>query len=324
MKKIIWALLDNRRGSVGQARGVLDALAADRYTVVEKQIDYTRLSALPNILRSRSLIGVTKESQKALQPPYPDMVLSISRRTAPVARWIKKKSPATKLIQLMHPGNAGLSEFDLVVVPEHDKNKKQTPNVHYIVGCPHRVTPAYLAAAREKWAEKFAALPRPLTAVIVGGAIKKQPFSAENAQALGKAVKQLKDKIGGSILITTSRRTGEAAQKLIMDAIQDVPQYTYLWGDSGENPYSGFLAWADNIVVTGDSVSMCCEATGTGKPIYVFCGQNWLTPKHLRFVDSLCQRRCAVRLEDPAAADFVPQNSLNAAQDVAKLIDKLA
>ena len=322
MKKILWALLDNRRGSVGQAMGVIGELGKD-FTVIEKKIDYTKLSGLPNWLRGRSLIGLTADSKKQITAPYPDMVLSISRRTAPIARYIKKHSPHTKLIQLMHPGNAGLSEFDLVIVPEHDKDKKTTPNVHYIVGCPHRVTPEFLQKEREKWAAEFADLPRPLTAVIVGGAIKKKPFSPENAKALGQAVRNLKQKIGGSILITTSRRTGENAQKIIMEEIKDIPQFTYLWGDTSENPYGGFLACADNIVVTADSVSMCCEATATEKPVYLFVAKDWPTPKHKRFAKSLIDTGCAILLNDEKAASFKPQKSLNAAKEIADLIADL-
>ena len=322
MVKTIWALMDDRRGSVGQAKGILNALDTQKFKIIEKNIKYTRLAALPNSLRGRSLLGVSEESKQQIIAPYPDIVLSISRRTAPIARYIKKKSPQTKLVQLMHAGSAGINEFDLIIVPEHDKNKKQTPHMHYIIGCPHRITEEYLQEARTKWSAQFANLPKPLTAVIVGGAIKKRPFSTENATALVTAIKKLKNQIGGSVLLTTSRRTGEQAQKIIVDALKDIPQYSYLWGDTRENPYSGFLACADNIVVTGDSVSMCCEATGSGKPIYVFRGQNWLTPKHLRFVQSLLDNGCAALIEN-ADADFKPKKGLNAAAEVANLIENL-
>ena len=270
MTKTIWALLDDRRGSVGQAKGVLQALDKSQFEIVEKNIAYTRLAALPNWCRGRSLMGLQAASKEMIKAPYPDIVLSTSRRTAPVARYIKKQSPQTKLVQLMHPGNSGLEEFSAVIVPQHDKGKKETVNTHYIIGCPHRVTAEFLGAAKARWYSEFAHLPRPLTAVIVGGAIKKKPFTAENAIALAQNIKKIKQQIGGSILLTTSRRTGEQAQKIIIDTLKDIPQYTYLWGDTRENPYSGFLACADNIIVTGDSVSMCCEATGTGKPIYIF------------------------------------------------------
>lgn len=323
MPKILWALMDDRRGSVSQAKGIIAALDQQQFQIIEKKIDYTKTAGLPNFIRGKSLLGLTKESQKQIVAPFPDYVISISRRTVPVARYIKKKSPQTKLIQLMHPGTTGLNDFDLVVVPEHDKNKKTSPNIHYIIGCTHRVTPEILAAAQQKWAAEFAHLPRPFTAVIVGGAIKGKPFSAENAMALGAEIHKLKQKIGGSILITTSRRTGAEAEKIIMDALKDIPHYAFLWGDKRANPYDGFLACADNLVVTGDSVSMCCEATATQKPIYLFCGKDWLTPKHLRFVQSVCEKGCAVLLGDENAADFKPKTSLNASKEVADLIASL-
>lgn len=314
--------MDDRRGSVGQALGILNMLPED-ISVVEKKLIYTKTAGLPNWLRGRTLIGLDADSRKKIAAPWPDYVLSISRRTAPVARYIKKQNPQTKLIQLMHPGKTGLSDFDLIIVPEHDKNKGFAPNIHYITGCPHRITGSYLQEAQNKWQKKFADLPKPLTALIIGGAIKGKPFSNENALALGKAVRSLKKKIGGSLLITTSRRTGKDAERLILEQLKDIPQFSYLWGDTSENPYSGFLACADNLIVTGDSVSMCCEATGTGKPIYLFTGSKWLTPKHLRFVQSLCDTGCAVLLDSPQAENFKPQKSLNAAAEVAGLICRL-
>ena len=323
MKKVLWSLMDNRRGSVGQALGIIEALDENLFEVEQKQLEYNIFSGLPNFMRGRSLIGITENSAEQIKAPFPDYVLSISRRTLPVARHIKKMSPKTKLIQLMYPGKNGLNDFDLVIVPKHDENKAKGKNIHYIIGCAHRITEKFLQKEREKWQAEFAMLPKPLTAVIVGGAIKKKPFSAENAAELGKAIKNLKNKIGGSILITTSRRTGETAQKIIMEQIKDIPQHTFLWGNKGENPYGGYLACADNIVVTGDSVSMCCEATGTGKPIYVFVGKNWLTEKHIRFVNSLYEAKCAAALENENIADFKPEKSLNAAVEIAELIKNL-
>ncbi|MBP5352768.1 MAG: mitochondrial fission ELM1 family protein [Alphaproteobacteria bacterium] len=323
MAKTLWVLLDNRRGSVGQALGVVDALDKSLVTVVEKKIEYNNWAALPNFIRGRTLIGLTEQSKQTIREPFPDMVLSISRRTVPVARYIKKMSPKTKLIQLMHPGEIGIEDFSLIIVPEHDRHKRQLPTMKYIVGCPHRITPEYLAPAKAKWQAKFADLPHPITALIVGGAIKGKPFSLANANALVKSVQVLKRNMGGSLLITTSRRTGHEAQNSIIQGLYSIPQYTYLWGDTGDNPYAGFLACADNIIVTGDSVSMCCEATGTGKPVYIFIGSNWLTPKHYRFVESLCESGCAALIDDKRMELFRPEKQINAAKEVARLIEKL-
>ena len=320
MEKKVWVLIDDRAGSNGQARGVAQALG---WPSEEKTIVYNRWAALPNFIRGISLIGVDKDSRQQFKPPFPDLVISASRRTAPVALWIKKKSAnKTKVVQLMHPGSFGLSLFDKVFVPEHDKGKKECENIFKIVGCAHRITPSRLKEAYEEWMPKFSNLPKPLTAVIVGGAIKGEPFRVENAEALAQQIKEYKRQKGGSILITTSRRTGELPQKRIMEILQSIPSHTYLWGqDKGDNPYLGYLACADDIVVTGDSVSMCCEACGTGKKVMIFKGENWLTPKHNRFVASLLGKKFAQELS--SAQDWSEYTAYDPSGVIAQEIKKL-
>lgn len=323
MKKI-WILLDNRIGSRHQAEGIAEKLDKSVFSVAEKPLGYTKLAALPNFIRGRTLLGLDKAGKEQIVPPYPDIVLSPTRRTAPVARYIKKQHPDTMIIQLGHTGHTGLREFTLVFAPEHDRNKCHAPNIRYTVGCPHFITDEKLAEARKKWTEKFSALPRPVTAVIIGGAIKKRPFSLQNAENLALAVKKLKESEGGSLLITTSRRTGAEAERKIMSVLRAFPHYAYLWGSKDENPYLGFLACADNLVVTGDSVSMCCEATATGKELKIFTGSGWLTPKHLRFVQSLYGKGYASDIESPAEVKAgQPARKLDVAGEIAKEINRL-
>jgi len=324
MTKIIWVLLDDRMGSVGQARGVITALDKNKLEIVEKKLEYNKLAGLPNCIRGRSLLGLTLKSRLEFGGKMPDAVLSTSRRTVPVARYIKKISgEKTKLFQLMHPGSCGLNEFSAVFVPEHDRGKKGGGNIEYVVGCPHRINKDSLAAAHEKWQQKFADMPRPLTAVIVGGAIKKKQFSLENAINFGKMLVDFHKKTGGSFLLTTSRRTGESAQNAILEQIKGIPSYNYLWGNKEENPYMGFLSEADNIVVTGDSVSMSSEAAGTGKKVYVFLGQKWLTPKHLRFTKSLFEQNLAFEFTGEANNEKNEGKMFNPAGFIAEKIESI-
>ena len=51
-------------------------------------------------------------------------------------------------------------------------------------------------------------------------------------------------------------------------ATRDAPRI--LWDGSGTNPYPDFLAHADLLVVTADSVNMTGEACATGRPVLVF------------------------------------------------------
>lgn len=324
MKRTIWALLDNRMGSVGQARGVLEALG-DGFDTVEKKIVYNRLANLPNCLLGASFLGVNRKESSDFNAPYPDIILSISRRTAPIARKLKKLSGGkSKIVQLMYPGKCGIKELDLIVIPEHDHDKSGAlDNAMFITGCPHKASIDALKTAKEKWDPIFAELPKPLTAVIIGGAIKGKPFSLENARKLGAEIKKLKQKTGGSILITSSRRTGIEAEKVIMEELKNIPAYTYLWGEKKENPYMGFLACADNIVVTGDTVSMCSDSCGTMRPVMIFCGENWLAPKHLRFVKSLYDGNYAIALEDEHAPAFQPTQRLDPSAEIAIKINSL-
>jgi len=71
------------------------------------------------------------------------------------------------------------------------------------------------------------------------------------------------------LLIATGPRTGSVATEAFFASIE-VPAHSYLWGDGGENPYAGYLALADEIVVTSDSISMAHEASLTGKPVHLF------------------------------------------------------
>lgn len=322
--KTVWALLDSNMGSVGQIRGVTQALDENKYKVIEKKITYTKLATIPNIFKGASLIGVDKETKKHLNiKDLPDLVISGSRRTAPIARWLKKKSKnKIKIVQILHPDCFGLSEFDAIFLPKHDRGKGNKPNFHFITGAPHRVTDKSLKEAHELWCKEFKDLPRPLTAVIVGGKTKDKPFSLENAINLGREIRKFKEKTGGSILITDSKRTGPDAEKIILEEIKRFPAYKYLWGTTGVNPFMGYLACADNVIVTGDSVSMSCESCGTGKPVFIFSGKDWLSKKHYRFIDSLFQGNFAAPL-DAKNLDFKPKAKLNAAFEVAKEIDKL-
>ncbi len=325
MKKTVWALLDDRIGSVNVVRGVLQQLAEDKYNIVEKEIKYNVWAKLPNFIKGTSLLGIMSQSKQNLCAPFPDLVIAATRRTASVSRWIKKQSGGkTKIVQLLHPGpGAGLSDFDQIFVPEHDRGKQKSANIIYTTGSPTRTTEQAMSAARKVWEPVFANLPRPWTAVIVGGAVKGKPFSMENAEGFAQTVLTLKQQIGGSIFITDSRRTGDEARQKIMQILKDIPAYTYLWGEKKENPFMGYLACADNIVVSGDSVSMTCEACGTGRPVWVYCGHDWLTSKQHRFVQSLYDGGYAVSAEAPNMLSFVPSAKLNVAESIAEKINQM-
>lgn len=280
-RALVWVLADDRPGNLGQCLGVAEALGLP---FLVKRIVYTRAGALPNALRGASLCGVDEAARRELTPPWPRVVVAAGRRTAPVARWIARQAPVF-LAQIMDPGPPGRGEFGLIAVPGHDRAPPLGANVLRITGAPHRVTPGRLAAEAERFRACLDGLPRPWILVSVGGATRRRPFGADRAAALGRQVAGL----GGSLLVTTSRRTGPRAEAALLAEIPE-PRRVFRWGEEGDNPYFGWLGLADAVVVTGDSVSMVCEACAAGVPVFVYAPPGMVGEKHARLHRELFEK----------------------------------
>lgn len=153
--------------------------------------------------------------------------------------------------------------FDVVVVNRHDE--LTGPNVIVTRTALHRVTAARLAAAAELWRDRFAHLPRPLVAVLVGGSNGRFRLDATVGGKLAAdlAAMMCRDKVG--IMVTPSRRTDPQVTRILTAAL--APLGGWIWDGIGENPYFGMLALADVIIPTMDSVSMVSEAVATSAPV---------------------------------------------------------
>jgi hypothetical protein len=166
----------------------------------------------------------------------------------------------------------------------------------------HRVSEARLAAEAAIWAPRLAHLPRPLTALLVGGYSGRYALDRAAAERLGRQASALARDRGGSLLVTTSSRTSRAAIAALERAI-GVPCELFRWTpEAADNPYYGYLALADAIVVTCESATMLAEACATRKPVYMFdldpdAGPASARPAGLRRIRSACSlQRLKARL----------------------------
>lgn len=311
----VWVLADDRPGNAGQCLGVAEALG-EPFEV--KPIAYRWLACLPNILLGATMAGVTADSRLALGPPWPDVVIAAGRRTAPVARAIKRLAGGRPfLVQIMDPGPGGRDDLDLIAVPRHDgvaSGDKLLP----IIGAPHRMTRARLAEAAAFWEPRFAALPRPWIGLIVGGSTRRRAFTEEMGRELGGLASRLAGAAGGALLVSTSRRSGAAGEGVV--ASLTAPAFVYRWEEEGENPYVGILGAADVLVVTGDSVSMLSEAASVEVPLYVYAPAGLITEKHARFHQDLYARGYARPLA--GTLEMWRHPSLNAAAEIAAAIPR--
>ncbi|TAN57873.1 MAG: nucleoside-diphosphate sugar epimerase, partial [Magnetospirillum sp.] len=184
-------------------------------------------------------------------------------------------------------------------------------------GAAHRVNAKSLAEAARDWAPRFAHLPRPWVGLMVGGDTRRRPFTPEMAGELARRAAALA--AGGALLVTTSRRTTPmAAQALFADL--PGPLYAHRWGEAGDNPYLGILALADALVVTGDSVSMCCEACAAPAPVYVWAPEGWVTDKHARLHRMLFEQGYARPLPESGRLHAWSHPPLDPAAEIAAAI----
>jgi mitochondrial fission protein ELM1 len=270
----IWVLADPRAGTAAQALGIAERLPVPHRVV---PLAWGPIARLP--LPWPSLAGLAPEARAAIAPPWPRLVISAGRRSAPVALWLARQCGA-RTVHCMRPG-FWAARFDLLVIPRHDQPPPAT-NILPILGATHRVFPARLAEARGEWAAELAGLPSPRVALLVGGKVRAEGMDPAVAAGIGAQVAGF----AGSVMATTSRRTGAAATDGLAAALATVPHRLFRWGDSHKNPYLGFLAWADAVVVTGDSVSMVSEALATSGPVFI-ADPGGLGPRHLALIDSL-------------------------------------
>lgn len=272
----IWVLDDPRAGTAAQALGIAERLGMPFRRI---PLAWSWMAHVAGLAPGGSLLGLSPAARHAVgqatRHPHsetapPDLVLSAGRRSAAVALWLKARF-GCRIVHCMNPGLGGLfrpDAFDLLVIPGHD-NPVPAPNLLRITGAPHRVTQLKLRHARDAWEERLAHLPRPRVALLVGGPIRGTEMPPARAHALARQVARLVSKTNGSVIATTSRRTGAEATEALSAGLARVMHVLYRWGEPGENPYLGFLATADAIVVTADSISMISEACASGAPVFV-------------------------------------------------------
>lgn len=263
----VWVLVDDRAGNRTQSIGLAEAL---RWPYELKHLLPGPLSALHNLLLGASRCGIDRARSDPLEPPWPDLVIAAGRRTAPVARWVRLMSRgATRIVQLGRKGGDRADCFDLVVTPAYCRLFPH-PRRMQLCAPLHRADPAALAEAREVFREALEPLPVPRVALLVGGTSGQYRLSAATARRLGEALARSVRESGGSVLATTSRRTGARASAALRQALAEVPGVFHGPDDPEPNPFLGYLAWADSLVVTGDSESLLAEAASLGKPLSIY------------------------------------------------------
>lgn len=257
-----WIITDGKAGMDVQARGVADALG----------LVYEMKHVAPaGIWRVAAPWGPVDPAEKfglpgsRFAPPWPAVAIATGRASIPYVRRLHRLAGAATYTIVLQDPKTGPGVADLIWVPQHDK--RRGANVMTTLTAPHSFTAARLASLRAELPPEMTALPGPRVAVVLGGKNGVYRFKESDDDRFREALASI-GALGASFMITPSRRSHKRLVRAADAATRDRPRI--LWDMTGANPYPHFLAAADALVVTADSVNMSGEACATGRPVWVF------------------------------------------------------
>ncbi len=272
-----WLITDGKTGMDVQARGVADALGVSAELKHIKAEGAYRLLAPYYPAPRREFTHVNG----LFQAPWPDLIIASGRVAIPYLRLLRKRAGLRTFTVFLLDPRVNPRLADLVWVPEHDHLRG--PNIITTLTSPHSFSQARLTTLRSVMPEAIAALPKPRVAVVLGGKSRAYDFTDACGERLKTSLQSLAA-AGASFMITPSRRTHDTLRRQVREATDAAPRI--FWDGDGPNPYPDFLAHADAVIVTADSINMCGEACATGKPVYVFTPSGG-SEKFTRFHDAL-------------------------------------
>lgn len=284
-----WIITDGKTGMDVQAKGLADALG----------LDYEMKRVAPRgIWKALAPWGPVPPADRpsvpgsVLAPPWPPVAIATGRASIPYMRALRRAAgPALFSIVLQDP-KTGAKTADVIWVPEHDPLRGE--NVIVTATSPHSFSPQRFAVLRSNLPSEILALPQPRVAVVLGGKNGVYKFTDADDDRLAAALASF-GRLGVSFMVTPSRRTHDRLLRVAEAATRGRPRI--IWDGSDPNPYPMFLAAADWLIVTADSVNMTGEACATGRPVYVFEPSRG-SAKFRRFHESL--RRLGATRQLPA------------------------
>lgn len=263
---LVWILRGPTTGDYAQLLALAESLG---WRFETRQLVFRGYELLLHAWPRPSLAALNRTASDALEPPWPDLILTAGRRNELVARWIQRAAGGRP--RLVHVGRpwSHPARFDLVISTQQYLLE---PSARVIVNdLPlHDVDLAALTRGAAAWRARWENLPRPWTVLLVGGDSGPLVFSRRQAHELARQTDALLAKTGGSLLVSTSRRTPVASADMLLASLRHTPAYRWRFGDPGDNPYRALLGLGEQFIVTGDSMSMLAEACATGKPVYLY------------------------------------------------------
>ena len=288
--KII-AIHDGKGGHKSQLMGVMQDFISEQVEII--QAKSSLLKYLPNFLVEHLLFLLNK---KLLQVKDPNLIITIGKTSTPYAIYLKKQYPQAKLVFLMPSGNLSKKYGDLIFYHSYKNVNYKDPKYIPILSAPHLVNKDALSKSLSEWKDEFNKYKKPIISVILGGDAKKIHLNSAAIDDLIDEIKKIKDIVGGSVFISTSRRTGLDNELYFKKQMQEMISNgeCFFWGYNEKqtevkNPYLAMLANSNYVIISGESISMISEACSlpSNVGVYIFFSKNFSSKRYIKFHDNM-------------------------------------
>ncbi|MCP5188705.1 MAG: mitochondrial fission ELM1 family protein [Pseudomonadales bacterium] len=268
-----WVILSDKQGDNGQVETIVEALG---WPVEHKYVHMLPQWVLGKPRYRPSLEHIDTDRSDPLEPPWPDLILTVGRRPSMVALWIRQQSGNRTRIVLVGKPSGHMLDFSLVIASAEN----QMPPMDNFLPTTlplMRIGAADVEVQAQAWRERLAGLDKPLIAMLIGGETNPFIMNRKVADELVATARWVVEELGGTPYVTTSRRTTPEVVEVLRAELP--PQAVFYQWQAGatDNPYRALLGSADGFIVTGDSVSMMVEVIYLHKPLAIFpLPMGWL------------------------------------------------
>lgn len=252
---------------------------------------------------------LTEESFKKITSIKADFLISCGSSVAGL-NYLLSRDQQSKSIAILKPGLLNPQRFDLVVLPWHDQPALNHSKARIVVtrGAPNLMTPQYLEQQKELLLKRFSHLKseRGMTiGLLLGGDNRDYILSEDVMKVVINQLKEAAEDLNAHLLVTTSRRTPERIENLIIRELKKHPRASFVNIASRapiEEAVGGILGLSDIVVVSGESISMISEAASSGKNTVVFQlkkrkRMQFKPLKHEKFMEKLNEQGFIVASE---------------------------
>jgi len=255
-KPLVWMLVADKQGDNRQAQVVADLL--------DVPYEVRHVYPLPKYVKGKpwvraSINHLDLERSDPLTAPWPDILITVGRRPSMAALWIQKQSQGRTRIVLVGRQPRHLNRYAMVI-----------SSCQYITARDPRIVRIALPLDDSDTTDYTNIATDGSTALLVGGPTRTYRMLPGDARAMLEVARRHSG--DALIRIVTSRRTPAAVVREF-EGLTNSNTLLLAWSATpapGQPTYSEVIRSSERFVVTGDSISMVCDAVRTARPVGIF------------------------------------------------------